>query len=159
SRWVVRLNDALREDRFLLAFQPVVRLATGEVEHYEVLLRLRGASGEVIPPGAFLPAAERFGLMPQIDRWVVDHALPLLARQPSLHLFVTLSGASLGHEELLGHVEQRTRGVAGLDARLTLEITETAAVTDLLQAQHWMKKLLEAGCRFALDDFGIGFSS
>lgn len=159
GQWISRIKDALRLDRLALHFQPIVRLATGEVEHYEVLVRMVDQGGEIIGPGQFLPIAERFGLMSQVDRWVVGQVLDLLEARPDLRLFVNLSGASLGDELLLSHIEERVRQSRLGSGRLTFEITETAAVTDVHRAQQWMRRLTAVGCRFALDDFGVGFSS
>ncbi len=159
SQWATRIKDALRQGRFVLHFQPVVRLATGQAEHAEVLVRMQDADGGLIQPGAFIPAAERFGLMPQVDRWVLEKSLHLLQADPDLRLFVNLSGASLGDDSLLDLIEKQIRASGVAPGRLAFEITETAAVTDLLRAQQWMGRLCELGCHFALDDFGMGFSS
>src|SRR5581483_3090348 len=105
------------------------------------------------------PAAERFGLMPQIDRWVVDHAVQLLRERPALRLFVNLSGTSLVDDALLADIEARVRESGIAPRQLVLEITETTAVRDVRQSEHWMRRLKAAGCSFALDDFGMGFSS
>src|SRR5204863_4002612 len=96
---------------------------------------------------------------PRIDRWVVGKALDLLVARPELKIFVNLSGSSLADRGLLGYIEDRVRTVGLTPGRLTFEITETAAVTDLHHAQQWMIRLSELGCHFALDDFGIAFSS
>ncbi len=159
SHWITYIKDALREGRFILHFQPVVRIGSGKAEHFEALVRLRGEAGEIIPPGVFIPLAERFGLVSQIDRWVITSVLELLQARPELKIFVNLSGRSLGDESLLEFVETRIRASGITPGHLALEITETAAVTDLAQVQHWMSRLRDLGCRFALDDFGTGFSS
>lgn len=159
SRWASRIKEALREDRFVLHYQPIVHLASRRAAHFEALIRLREGPDDLITPDVFLPAAERFGLMPSIDRWVVDRVIDLLVKSPAVEVFVNLSGTSLGHESLLSHIEERVTA-AGLPAgRLAFEITETAAVKDIVVAREWMRRLKERGCRFALDDFGIGFSS
>jgi EAL domain-containing protein (putative c-di-GMP-specific phosphodiesterase class I) len=159
SDWATRVREALREDRLLLYIQPIVRLSDSVVQHYEVLLRLRDEAGQVVPPGAFLPSAERFGLMPAIDRQVVRQALALLREQPDLRLFVNLSGASLADELLLDEIEARVVAASLAPERLAFEITETVAMDSPTRARHWMRRLRQAGCHFALDDFGIGFSS
>ncbi len=159
SRWVVRLKDAIRTDRLHLHYQPVVSIATGQAIHYEVLVRMAGETGELIPPGAFLPVAERFGLMPLVDRWVVEHALEKLASTPDCNLFVNISGASLGDEGLLAWIERSVMDRQVTPGRLTFEITETATVADLAWVTRWIRRLKELGCQFALDDFGTGFSS
>ena len=159
SLWASRVKGALREGRFVLAFQPIVRLATRAPAHYEALLRMRDPAGGLILPGVFLPAAERFGLMPQIDAWVFSELLLLLAKRPDLEIFMNLSGASLGDESLLLSFEEGLRASGIGPGRLALEVTETTAVRDILAAREWMRRLRDLGCRFALDDFGIGFSS
>ena len=159
SRWATRIKEALRDNRFVLYFQPVVRLANEKPEHFEALVRMRDREGKIIAPGAFIDAAEQFGLMPRIDRWVVAKAIDMLAARPELNIFVNLSGSSLADRGLLGYIEDRVRTVSLAPGRLVFEITETTAVTDLHHAQQWMARLSELGCHFALDDFGIAFSS
>ena len=159
SLWASRVKEALREGRFVLAFQPIVRLATRTPTHYEALLRMRDPEGGLLLPGVFLPAAERFGLMPQIDAWVFSELLGLLAERHDLEIFMNLSGASLGDESLLLSFEERLRTSRIGPGRLAIEVTETTAVRDILAAREWMRRLKDLGCRFALDDFGIGFSS
>jgi diguanylate cyclase (GGDEF)-like protein/PAS domain S-box-containing protein len=159
SRWASRIKESLRENRFVLHYQPIVHFGTGRVAHFEALVRLREGPEDLIAPDVFLPAAERFGLMPSIDGWVVEHVIERLVRSPGVEIFVNLSGTSLGHESLLARIEERVTA-AGLPAGcLAFEITETAAVKDIVVAREWMRRLKVLGCRFALDDFGIGFSS
>lgn len=159
NRWVVQIKEALRSDRFRLCFQPVIRLGDGQVHYHEVLLRLCGDDGELIPPDAFIPAAESFGLMPQIDRWVVQQVVALLQAHPQARLSVNLSGRSLADEALLEFVEERLVQSGVQPGRLGFELTETAVVQDLLLAERWLHRLKAQGCRFALDDFGSGFNS
>ncbi len=159
GRWAARVKDAIREGRFRLHAQRIVSLETGESHHEEVLLRMIDEEGGLVAPGAFLPAAERFGLMPALDRWVVSKAIDLLRSRPERRLFVNLSGTSLGDQVLLSEIEALVAG-SGLPAgALTIEITETAAIADIAGLQRWARRLKEAGCGFALDDFGTGFSS
>jgi diguanylate cyclase (GGDEF)-like protein/PAS domain S-box-containing protein len=159
SRWLSRVKTALRDGGFLLIFQPVVRLGNGEVEHYEALLRMKGDDGVDVVPDRFLPFAERYGLMPQIDRWVFDEVLRTLRQRPTLRIFANLSGASLNDESLLSYIERRLRDSELEPGRLSFEITESAAVADFASARNWIRRLKELGCLFALDDFGVGFSS
>ncbi len=153
------IRAALREERFVLMFQRIVEIETGKVRHHEVLLRLADGTGRLIPPNRFIPVAERFGLMPQVDYWVVRASLQALARYPGLKVFVNISGANLGDEGLLANIEHDILE-SGIDpGRIGFEITETTAVKDLVSAERWILRLKNLGCRFALDDFGIGFSS
>jgi len=159
GRWAARVKDAIRTGSLRLLAQKIVSLATGETEHEEVLVRIVDENGGLVAPGAFLAAAERFGLMPALDRWVVTHAVALLVASPGRHLFVNLSGTSLGDHALLSEIETLV-GASGLPpGALTFEITETAAIADIPGLQRWARRLNELGCGFALDDFGTGFSS
>lgn len=159
GRWASRVRDALRRDGFRLMAQRIVDLRTGATVHEEVLVRLVDESGGLVAPGAFLPAAERFGLMPALDRWITARAIALVAASPGRQLFVNLSGTSLGDRTLLGEIEALVAR-SGLPAgALTFEITETAAIADVTGLQRWARRLKELGCGFALDDFGTGFSS
>lgn len=158
SQWAALVKEALRDGLFRLEYQPVYRIDTRRVAHYEALIRLPSESGTIFP-AHFLPAAEKFGLMPDVDRWVVRQALAVLAERPNLEIFVNISGVSLGNEALLAEVEELIRASGVGPGRLSFEITETTAVSDVGAAQEWMRRLKELGCRFALDDFGIGFSS
>ncbi len=167
-RWISRLNRALEEDRFLLYAQTIAPLGRTEPRSAscEILLRLQDEEGRIVPPGAFIPAAERYNLMPAIDRWVVRSTLTVLsqlAREGGAHRTVrcnvNLSGASLCDERLLEFIREQL-AVASVDPRLVcFEITETAAVENLDQASAFMVALHQSGCSFALDDFGTGMSS
>ncbi|HEX7193090.1 MAG TPA: EAL domain-containing protein [Thermoanaerobaculia bacterium] len=159
NRWAMRIKSALRDGRFALHYQPVVRLGNGEAEHYEALIRLIDEEGELIAPDEFLTAAQRFGLMPQIDRWVVENVMKVLESVGGVRIFVNISGASLCDDALLAFIERRIADSHIPPGRLAFEITESAAVTDLAAAQNWISKLKDLGCLFALDDFGVGFSS
>jgi EAL domain-containing protein (putative c-di-GMP-specific phosphodiesterase class I) len=159
--WLERIRGALTDDRLVLHAQPIRNLHTGEIGHHELLLRMLGDDGELIAPGTFLPLAERFGLTPEIDRWVTGQAIELLAADPGGHraLEVNLSGPSLNDTSLLRFVED---GIAsfGVDPRrLIFEVTETAAVANIPLARRFAERLMALGCRFALDDFGAGFGS
>ncbi|HZQ34702.1 MAG TPA: EAL domain-containing protein [Dehalococcoidia bacterium] len=160
--WERRLRMALDQDRFVLHAQPIENLRTGQ-RQYELLLRLIGRDGRLCEPDCFLPAAERAGLMGDIDRWVVLQAIYLLSpaspAPATLRICANLSSAALNDSALLALIE-REIGRSGIDPRrLMLEITETAAIADLAGAQRFVRALKRLGCRFALDDFGVGFSS
>ena len=159
GQWGARVREGLRSDRFVLHYQPVVDVISGRVAHLEVLVRLLGADDEIIPPGRFLPAAGRLGLLPQLDRWIVDRALDALSREEELSLFVNVSGSSLVDDRLLSHIEERISAVGSAAGRLAFEITETEAVADLDRVRRWIHRLRDLGVSFALDDFGTGFSS
>ena len=154
-----RLREGLRLGRFLIHYQPIVRLNTGDIEHYEALIRLRDESGGLIPPGSFIFAAERFGLMPQLTRWLIREVVQRMRRHPGVRIFVNLSAQCLADEELLDYI-QRILDEVGVDAtRLGFEITETVMVQDMMLAERWIERVRALGCRFALDDFGSGYSS
>jgi diguanylate cyclase (GGDEF)-like protein/PAS domain S-box-containing protein len=161
--WSERIRTALEEDRFQLYQQPILDIRRNEVTHHELLVRLPGDSGELIPPGTFLYIAEQFGLIQAIDRWVVTQALRLIKR---LHdegnpvtLSVNLSGASITDASLLELVEAEL-DATGIDPHaLIFEVTETAAIVNIEKARRFAERLGELGCAFALDDFGAGFGS
>jgi len=155
---VTLIKKSLKENRFKLCYQPVFKL-NKEILHYEALIRMFDDAGTMIYPNAFIPVAERFGMMSQIDRWVVKEAIHTLQYHPDMKIFINLSGMSLGDKSLLCFIEESIK-VSGIDAaRIGFEITETTAVKDIVQAEFWVRKLKDLGCRFALDDFGVGFCS
>jgi diguanylate cyclase (GGDEF)-like protein/PAS domain S-box-containing protein len=159
--WAHQIRRALDDDRFALYWQPIIDLASGDVTHREVLLRMIGDDGRIIPPGAFMDTAERFDLIQELDRWVVRSAIRLLAQDAGWHgrLEVNLSGKSIGDPALTALIEHELV-LSGIDpGRLVFEITETAAIANMEQARAFAERLKGVGCRFALDDFGAGFSS
>ena len=159
--WLERIRGALADDRFVLHAQPIRNLRTGEIGQHELLLRMIGDAGELIPPNAFLPLAERFGLTPEIDRWVTERAIKLLAADPhgDHALEVNLSGPSLNDTSLLRVIEESVARHHVDPRRLIFEVTETAAVANIPLARRFAERLMALGCRFALDDFGAGFGS
>jgi diguanylate cyclase (GGDEF)-like protein len=157
---VSRIRAALENDRFCLHLQTIAPLRPGGRAHAEVLVRMLDEQGGLVPPMAFIPAAERYDLMPLLDRWVIRHAFAALAQQPpGTSWAINLSGASVCDEDLLDYVleQRRLTGVALED--VCFEITETAAVANLSQAATLIQDLQAQGARFALDDFGAGMSS
>ncbi|HEY8770666.1 MAG TPA: PAS domain S-box protein [Thermoleophilaceae bacterium] len=155
--WSFRIRQAIEHDRLTLFTQPIVDLATGETAQEELLLRMLGEDGEeLIMPGEFLPPAERFGLAPAIDRWVVERAVGL-ARDRRIE--VNLSGQSIGDEGLPEFIEAQLARTGADPSNLVFEITETAAAHDLVQARALADRLTALGCGFALDDFGTGYGS
>jgi EAL domain-containing protein (putative c-di-GMP-specific phosphodiesterase class I) len=159
--WLDRIRAALDDDAFLLYAQPIRDLRTSRIRQHELLLRMRGERGDVIAAAAFLPLAERFGLAPEIDRWVVSQAIALLAADPdgTMALSINLSGPSLNDTGLLALIEGEAAHTGIDPRRLTFEITETAAVANIPLARRFAERLMQLGCRFALDDFGSGFGS
>jgi diguanylate cyclase (GGDEF)-like protein/PAS domain S-box-containing protein len=165
TQWAARINAALEEGRFELFRQSILPLQQPEVGlHYELLLRLRDESGKIVAPDSFMAAAERYGITPNIDRWVIENALRWLVSEADERgklamCSINLSGQSLGDDKFLPYVIDRFRQ-SGVDAsKMCFEITETAAIASFSQANRFIRSLKELGCKFALDDFGTGLSS
>ncbi|MDP9899341.1 diguanylate cyclase (GGDEF)-like protein/PAS domain S-box-containing protein [Variovorax ginsengisoli] len=159
--WVARIRGDLNEDRFELFFQSIVRV-DGTLDgppHGELLLRLRDDEGRLVPPGAFISAAERYHQMGHIDRWVVLNAFSWLDRHAGVQVSINLSGQSFGDADFLTYVVEQMAGRALDPARVCFEITETAAIADLPAALRFIACLRQRGCLFSLDDFGAGLSS
>ncbi len=165
-QWVIRIKRALEQDRFKLYAQPIVPLVDnpGSGLHYEVLVRLQDEEGNIVPPGAFLPAAERYNISSNIDRWVVASTLAWLEAHPD-HVnqldvcSINLSGQTLGDKLMLNEILANLADVNVPPDKLCFEITETAAIANLQIAQEFIGALKDRGCLFALDDFGSGLSS
>jgi diguanylate cyclase (GGDEF)-like protein/PAS domain S-box-containing protein len=164
-QWAARINAALEEGRFELYRMPIMPLQhTERGTHYELLLRMRDESGRIVTPDSFIAAAERYNIMPNIDRWVIENAFRWLVSEADERealgvCAINLSGQSFGDDKFLPFViEQFQR--SGIDARkICFEITETAAVSSFSQANRFIQSLKELGCQFSLDDFGTGLSS
>ena len=183
--WSARIHDALKNDKFTLYFQPIMSLDeinfdqlpdqdgilwenlldthSEKTLYYEVLLRLKDSRGNVISPDAFLPTAERFNMMHDIDRWVIKQAIMSLAQQKhenrNIRLSVNLSGQTLEDTELANYVSHLIKSYGINPMSIMFEITETSAVANLDAANRLMSQLAEQGCMFSLDDFGSGFCS
>lgn len=161
--WEKRIREALKKDLFLLYCQPILDLRSDRISHYELLLRMAGERDEVILPSAFIGVAERFGLIRDIDRWVVRRAIHLIADYHragrEITLEVNLSGKSFADNELLPLIRRELAVTSVNPAHLVLAITESAAIADTNQAQKFIEDLKGLGCQFAIDDFGAGFSS
>ena len=173
--WISRLNEAFTHDYFRLYAMPIVHLRDSPEYHDEVLIRIRNSKGDLILPGAFIPAAERYDMMLSIDRWVIravchhiqsvrDSLPPLEAmaesrrRAPALYS-INLSGMSLADTGLQDYITEQFVHYAIAPEQICFEITETAVIANLPKAQAFMYQLKALGCRFSLDDFGSGFSS
>jgi len=165
-KWVQRIRRALEENQFRLFCQSIVPLNVPDAHsaHHEILLRMLDEKGELIRPSAFLSAAERYSLMPSIDRWVVQHALDLLdermRRNQHIGIFaINLSAQSLDDENFLSFVIDQFDKSIVPPSHICFEITESTAISNLISATRFMSILRGMGCKFALDDFGRGFSS
>jgi PAS domain S-box-containing protein len=155
--WIGRVRDAMDEDRLVVATQPIVALATGEVSSHELLVRLRDRAGDLVVPGKFLPAAERFGLIGALDRWIIGKAARMAARGQAVN--VNLSAQSLGDPELADMIESLIDEEYADAALITFEITETALMENLHLAGKFTARMAALGCSFALDDFGTGYGA
>jgi diguanylate cyclase (GGDEF)-like protein len=156
-----RIRDALTHDRLSLHTQPIRSLASGGIERYELLLRMTGENGELLPAASFIEAAERSGMVQELDRWVVVQALELLAQREQdgspVSLHVNLSGASVADLSVLEFIERRLDEGSADPARCTFEITETAPVNNYEAAAGFADRITEFGCQVAIDDYGAGF--
>ncbi len=163
ENWNKRLSVAVDQGSFVLHAQPIISIAAAGVDTYELLLRLPDDHGDLIPPGTFLYNAERFGLMTRIDEWVVAQAIVLLAESHAagvdLALSVNVSGKTITDPGFGAHVARLMAEHAVRPERLVIEITETAAITNIQRARTLARELRALGCRIALDDFGAGFAS
>ncbi len=164
-QWVSRIQFALEHDRFELYAQPIAPIGDLDAHgiHFEVLLRLQDG-GQVVEPGAFLPAAERYNLAARVDRWVIDSLFAWLAAHPEFLrqvqlCTINLSGQSLSDRVFQAHLVRQLETYALPPEKICFEITETAAIANLVDATRFIHSLRAQGCRFALDDFGSGLSS
>ena len=164
--WIGRVQQALREDKFELHCQPVAPLASDRwPTHYEILIRMVDEDGIIHSPGLFMPAAERYQLMPQVDRWVIRNTLRAIGKvwkpiEKSGSVFcINLSGQSLTNTGFLTFVNDEIDRSPIASDQICFEITETAAISNIDEATRFIGALREKGCRFALDDFGAGLSS
>jgi diguanylate cyclase (GGDEF)-like protein/PAS domain S-box-containing protein len=164
--WVARLHGALEADRFCLYSQDIVAVNDPErpAAMFELLVRMIDERGQLVPPMAFIPAAERYSLMPAVDRWVIHTAFTTIARvyastgAPATYM-INISGASIGDERFLDYIREELLRARVAGGGVCFEITETAAIANLGKAAHFIAELRALGCRFSLDDFGAGMSS
>jgi EAL domain-containing protein (putative c-di-GMP-specific phosphodiesterase class I) len=153
--WIGRIQDALAQDRFELFGQPIIDLASGEVVQRELLLRLREPDGEIIAPVSYLPIAEQYGLIADIDSWVIGRAIEIAAEVGPVQL--NLSASSIGDPAVIDQIES-CLSASGVDpSSLVFELTETALITDEAAAMAFVERIHALGCRLALDDFGTGY--
>ncbi len=161
--WLEEIHHALDEGRFELHFQPILHIGSGEIHHYEALVRMRNRGGTLVMPGDFIEVAERYGMIAHIDLHVLDrlfdHLEAIAGEAEHLSLAVNLSGAYLGDDELYDWLLERLQERNVDPRRLVFEVTETAAIRNVVRANSFIETLKTLGCRFALDDFGTGFSS
>jgi PAS domain S-box-containing protein len=155
--WLARIRAALDEDRLLLYRQPIVDLKSGETVQHELMLRMRGQDGSLILPGEFLPIAERYGLISEVDRWVIRRAVEVAGGGEATEF--NLSGSSIGDPDVLRELATAIEE-SGVDpSLLVVEVTETAIIDQLEAGRIFAEGVTDLGCRLALDDFGTGFAS
>ena len=161
--WVNQLRNALDGDGFELRFQPINDIHTGETTHHEVLIRLRGEDGKLVSPDAFLASAVRFGLMSEIDFWMIENAARAYQEfsvpMRKLRLSINMSANAFESDDLIPHIKQAFEKYEVDPRNIIFEITESLAVRHTLHVEQQITKLRELGCAFALDDFGTGYSS
>ena len=159
SAIVGTVRAALRQNRLLFAYQPVVSAATGIVDYFECLLRIRDEGGNILPGAEFITAVEHFGLIGLIDRFVLERAVQELGTHPQVRLGFNVSGLTARDRPWLRALTSRVRNRPDLAGRMIVEITETAALDDIEETARFVDTLRDAGCRVALDDFGAGHTS
>jgi diguanylate cyclase (GGDEF)-like protein/PAS domain S-box-containing protein len=163
-----RIRDALVRDRLVLYQQPIVDLRTGKADRHELLLRIQEENGELLPAGRFIQTAEQFGMVQELDRWVVGQAVAMLDKfyadsngekkpKPPFGLHVNLSGSSITDASVLEYIERSFDTTDAFPGAITFEITETAAIRNFETAAAFADRLTEFGCEVAIDDYGVGF--
>ncbi len=161
--WMNCLRDALDNDKFEIRFQPINEIETGDTTHHELLIRVMGEDGKLISPDAFLPSAVRFGLMTEIDFWMIRHAAIAYAKYSTpenrLRFSINLSANAFENDDLTGYVQDTFEKHGVIASDIVFEITESLAVRRPLQVDRQIATLRDLGCKFALDDFGTGYSS
>ncbi len=150
-----RLREALEGDGFVLFAQPIVDLASGRVTQHELLIRMRDPRGGIVAPGEFIPVAERFGLIPEVDRWAMRGGVELAARGHSIH--VNVSGPTLADPRFGADVERELSASGATATNLVFEVTETALIGNERAALRFFDRVRGLGCGVAIDDFGSGY--
>lgn len=157
------IRQGLQEGRFRIYFQPIVNLVTNQVTHYETLIRLLDENNNILPPELLIKNAEAFGLISKVDRWVVRTCLEqikaLHLNAPHISISINLSGKSFEDVSLLNELEDIFNSSDVDPNKIIFEITETAVFSNIERVRHFIRRLQNVGCRFALDDFGVGYSS
>ena len=153
------VKQALKEERLVFAYQPVVTAHEADVAFYECLLRMRTQDGNLVPAGAFVPAVEQLGLMRTIDRRVMELAIDLLERHTAAVLAINISGLTASDRSWLRALLARLKGRPEQASRLIVEITETAALHDVEESARFVNAVRDLGCRVAIDDFGAGYTT
>ncbi|MBV8586218.1 MAG: EAL domain-containing protein, partial [Verrucomicrobia bacterium] len=157
--WFPRIKSGLREHQFEVSYQPIIALETGRLVCNEALIRYSGTDGDKKLPAQFLPAAERYFLMPEVDQYVLDRVLEYLISNRESRISVNLSGQSISNSGLVKRIKQRLQE-SGIDPNnLIFEITESVFIENLNRVSELVSDLSSLGCRFWLDDFGTGYSS
>lgn len=161
--WKQKIVEALQEQRFILFYQPIMHIDSSTVSHYEVLLRMKDEDGTIHSPFKFIPVAEKTGLIHEIDHYVLEHGIAKLAElhkdQQPITLSLNLSGYAMDDGELIPLLKTLLKKYGADPTYLLFELTETAAVADIVQARQLMMEMRELGCQFSIDDFGSGFAS
>lgn len=160
--WASRIQQAIDEDRLRLYYQPIIPAKQGgsRVPHYEIFVRMIDELGDIVSPGSFIPAAERYDFMTTIDRWVVENTLSSISsRATPIRCAINLSGSSINNYEFIKFLKNLLRKPDSHPSHICFEITETAAISDLSNANRFITELKALGCQFSLDDFGSGLSS
>lgn len=160
--WARRIKNSIEKNQFLTNCQPIMNMKTGMVTSQEVLLRMQDDNGEMIMPSGFLPSAERFGLMQEIDRWVIKHSMRNIINKessPKYRFAINLSAKSIGDENILLLIENELDSNGVNPNNVVFEVTENSAIQNLSEAVKFLKKLQSLGFKTALDDFGVGYSS
>ena len=161
TNWLNRINTALDDNDFVLYFQKIASLNDSEHKHYEVLIRMLDKEGNTIPPGSFIPAAERFDIMSSVDSWVIKNTLSIMQQEKykNINFSINLSGQSLGDLTFMENCISQLEKSEVNPERVCFEITETAMIANLSSAIRSVSILQGLGCKIALDDFGSGLSS
>jgi len=161
--WARQIKDAMEQDKFILAQQPIVDTITGDLLSYDILLRMRDSNSDIILPNGFLPSAQRIGLMVDIDKWILSKSISTLKKvrenNPEVRFSINLSAKAMCDPEILMIITDALITNQIDPGSITFEITEDTAIANMDMAVKFLHQLEELGCKTALDDFGTGYSS